>query len=112
VVVKSYTYDYDANGNQTRSVALTSGGIVDNYYAYIYDSNGNNTALHNYTGAGLDGIWFTGDDVEAGYGTFSYAPNGNRMEYLGYSTVGGVVRYRATYDPPWLTGRAYLMETA
>jgi len=63
-------------------------GMIASYSTNRYDTNGNQTQYVNYNGVGVDGIWFTADDVANFFNTNSYDANGNQTQYISYTGAG------------------------
>lgn len=69
----------------TRAAYYNSSGVISQVYRYEHDANGRSQKTVRYTGAGVDTLWFTADDVVAccPYGNV-YAADGRILEYRSY----------------------------
>ncbi len=46
------------------------------------------TRISTYTSVGVDGTWFTADDIPSFYTAYSFDAAGNRTQSLSYTSAG------------------------
>ncbi|MCP4131797.1 MAG: hypothetical protein GY754_12530 [bacterium] len=84
------TYTYDS-GNPNLETMYTSGDAIDYYLDYTYSTY--LTRTDKYTGAGLNGEWYTGsDDVLDSYSTYSENLT-EETKYDSGDTQNGLIAY-------------------